>query len=227
MTDAVRIIIVEDNLPLARAIARNLAREGYATEIAPSAAELRRIYRNQGADLVLLDLNLGADDGMDLARELAETSPVAVIIMTDYLVKPFAQDELSARVRAVLRRRLPQSTLDGPLRLGPCQLDLGTRSLHCEGLPEAVELTERESTILERLMRCAGRPVGRGDLGPRSSWGPGDRSVDVHVGHLRRKLAEAGVDALNILSVRGHGYRLTLKDEESRGPDSGPVEDGD
>jgi DNA-binding response OmpR family regulator len=51
--------------------------------------------------------------------------------------------------------------------------------------------------------------------------------VDVHVGHLRRKLAEAGVDALNILSVRGHGYRLTLKDEESRGPDSGPVEDGD
>jgi DNA-binding response OmpR family regulator len=230
MTDAPRIIVVEDNLPFARAVARLLEREGYATAVAAGGAELRRLYRSQGADLVLLDLGLAGEDGLDLARELTQTTPVAVIIMTgrddledrirgldagadDYVTKPFAQGELNARVRAVLRRRLAAPARDGTVRLGPVQLDPATRRLRCDGVPDAVELTEMEAAMCERLMRAAGRPVGRGELMQRPNWGPGDRSADVHIGHIRRKLGDAGIDALVLWAVRGHGYRLTLKGE--------------
>ncbi len=230
MTEPARIIIVEDEVPLARAIARSLELDGYHTALAPSAAEFRRIYRNEGADLVLLDLNLGADDGLDLARELAQTTAVAVIILTgradpderirgldagadDYVTKPFEVGELRARVRAVLRRRRPGPNPELRLRVGPVVLDLVMREVRSDGGPP-VELTETQADILAQLMRHVGRPVGRGDLLHRANWGPNNRSADVHVGHIRRKLEEAGIDALVIAAARGRGYSLFLKGEE-------------
>ncbi|WP_295385540.1 response regulator transcription factor [uncultured Thiodictyon sp.] len=232
MTDSARIIIVEDDLPLARGLARCLEIDGHHTALAPSAAEFRRIYRNTGADLVLLDLNLGADDGMDLARELGSTTPVAVIILTgrddpderirgldagadDYVTKPFESGELRARVRAVLRRRHPASNPEGRLRVGPVVLDLATREVCADGGGPPVELTETQAGILAQLMRHAGRPVGRGDLLNSVHWGPGNRAADVHVGHIRRKLEEAGIDSLVIAAARGRGYVLLLKGEEA------------
>ena len=230
MTDVARILIVEDDLLLARTIARFLSRDGYQVAIARSGAEMRRVYRDKGADLVLLDLNLGAEDGLDLARELVQKTPVGVIIITgrgeledrirgldagadDYMTKPIEQRELRARVRAVLRRQLSALELDARVRLGPVLLDLGRRELRCDGVDALVELTEMQATILGQLMRHPGRPVGRGELLQRAYWSPVDRSADVHVGHIRRKLEEAGIDALAIQAVRGHGYCLTLAAE--------------
>jgi len=235
MTEPARIIIVEDEVPLARAIARSLELDGYHTALAPSAAEFRRIYRNEGADLVLLDLNLGADDGLDLARELAQTTAVAVIILTgradpderirgldagadDYVTKPFEVGELRARVRAVLRRRRPGPNPELRLRVGPVLLDLVMREVRSDGGGQPVELTETQADILAQLMRNVGRPVGRGDLLHRANWGPNNRSADVHVGHIRRKLEEAGIDALVIAAARGRGYSLFLKGEEGVAP---------
>ena len=231
MTDPARIIIVEDEVPLARAIARSLELDGHHTALAPSAAEFRRVYRNEGADLVLLDLNLGVDDGLDLARELAQTTAVAVIILTgradpderirgldagaeDYVTKPFEVGELRARVRAVLRRRRPGPGPEARLRVGPVVLDLAIREVRSDGGGQPVELTETQADILAQLMRHVGRPVGRGDLLHRANWGPNNRSADVHVGHIRRKLEEAGIDALVIAAARGRGYSLFLKGEE-------------
>jgi DNA-binding response OmpR family regulator len=230
MTDAPRIIIVEDNIPFARAVARGLEHDGYVTALAPSGAELRRLYRSQGADLVLLDLGLSGEDGIDLAIELTRTTPVAVIIMTgrdeiedrirgldagadDYVTKPFAQGELNARIRAVLRRRQPVLIQEATLRFGPVQLDAGARQVRCDGVADAAELTEMETSMLEQLMRAGGRPVGRAELMQRVTWDPTDRAADVHIGHIRRKLSDAGIDALTIWAVRGHGYRLTLRGE--------------
>jgi len=235
MTEPARIIIVEDEVPLARAIARSLELDGHHTALAPSAAEFRRIYRNEGADMVLLDLNLGADDGLDLARELAQTTAVPVIILTgradpderirgldagadDYVTKPFEVGELRARVRAVLRRRRPGPNPELRLRVGPVVLDLVMREVRCDGGGPPVELTETQADILAQLMRHVGRPVGRGDLLHRANWGPNNRSADVHVGHIRRKLEEAGIDALVIAAARGRGYSLFLKGEEGAAP---------
>ncbi|WP_295583660.1 response regulator transcription factor [uncultured Lamprocystis sp.] len=233
MADAARIIIVEDNIPFARAVARGLECDGYVTVLAPSGAELRRIYRSQGADLILLDLGLSGEDGIDLAVELTRTTPVAVIIMTgrdeivdrirgldagadDYVTKPFAQGELNARIRAVLRRRQPVLAQDTTLRFGPVQLDANTRQVRCDGVADAAELTEMETAMLDHLMRAGGRPVERGALMQRVNWDPTDRAADVHIGHIghiRRKLSDAGIDVLTIWAVRGRGYRLALRGE--------------
>ncbi|MCG6940612.1 MAG: response regulator transcription factor [Thiohalocapsa sp.] len=223
------ILIVEDNLPLARGVARYLRSQGYSTALASGLVEFRTLFRSGGADLVLLDLNLGTDDGLTLAPELGLTAGVGLIIMTgrddihdrvrgldagadDYLIKPFAMDELAARVRAVLRRRVRASGSDSTLRLGPVELDQIRGELRCDGRAQKVTLTERQLDILHRLMAAAGDTVRRAELLPHEHWEPGDRSVDVHVSGIRRKLAAAGMDMLRISTVRSRGYRLDLLD---------------
>ncbi|MCF7984571.1 MAG: response regulator transcription factor [Thiohalocapsa sp.] len=225
MTVGARIIIVEDNVAYARSNARWLARDGYESALAPSVAEFRRLYRNEDVDLVLLDLNLGMDDGMDLARELASTTTLGLIIMTgrgevedrvrgldagadDYLVKPFSMNELSARVRAVMRRKQPLSGETG-IGMGPLQLDIGAGVLHFDS-GAAVALTDRQCYIMSALLKAGGKPVDRRELTKPAVWSPGDRSVDVHIGQIRRKLERAGIGYLMIAAVRGRGYRLTI-----------------
>jgi DNA-binding response OmpR family regulator len=229
MTADARIIIVEDNLLLARAVARWLGARGYSTGLAGGIAAYRRLADTTLPDLVLLDLNLADEDGQVLAEELGRQAHIGLIVVSgrdgladrvraldagadDYLVKPFAMDELGARVRAVLRRRQLRPDVARSMRLGPVTLDLVSGELHCEQVPEPVPLTERERDILHRLIACTGAVVERAQLVPGHYWEPGDRSVDVHVGHIRRKLAAAGIDMLSITSVRGRGYRLVLVD---------------
>jgi DNA-binding response OmpR family regulator len=223
-----RILVVEDEVLFARAIMRHLKQDGFEVLIASSGSEMRRLQRELTADLVLLDLNLGGEDGMDLARELAATPRSALIIVTgrdqlqdridgldagadDYITKPFDVDELRARVRAVLRRRALERDADGPIRLDPMRLDLQTLTLQDQESGRTAKLTERESKILAQLMRNHGRILTRADLLGRTLVSPDDRSVDVHIGNIRRKLRSSGIERLVIWPVRGLGYRLRVE----------------
>lgn len=227
MPDNPRIIIVEDDVHLARSLQRLLVSDGFDVMLAYNGADLRCFLRSGVVDLVLLDLNLGSEDGMDIARELGETSTTGLIIITgradptdrvtgleagadDYVTKPFNHEELRARIRAVLRRR--PRPLDGVavLALGPYRLNTANRCLRRMGSNAQVEFTSRESYLLARLMSRPAESVHRADLCHRDSWSPDDRATDVHVSHIRRKLADAGMSELCIQPVRGIGYRLNL-----------------
>jgi DNA-binding response OmpR family regulator len=225
-----RILVVEDDALFARAIERHLRRDGYAVAIASSGPELRRMQREVTADLVLLDLNLGGEDGMDLARTLASEAQSGLIIVTgraqlqdriegldagadDYITKPFDVDELRARVRAVLRRRRLERAADTAVQLGSLQLDHQTLTLSDLQTAATIKLTEREVTILGHLMRNHGRVMTRADLLGRDLFTPDDRTVDVHVGNIRRKLRAGGIESVVIWPVRGLGYRLRIERE--------------
>lgn len=223
------IIIVEDDKRMGLALQRNLSRAGYRVMHVDSGQALRHAYRRNPAQLVLLDLNLGAEDGIDLARELIATTSAAVIIITgrqelqdriegldagadDYIVKPFAIDEVLARIRAVLRRRALESDPSETITLGPFRLDTIDQNLQRDGARDAVvPLTGTETRMLGILLRQYGRAISRERLGTRGALDASDRSIDVHVGNIRRKLREAGMDELVISPVRGFGYRLRLE----------------
>ncbi len=228
MDDKAHIIVVEDDQRMGLALQRNLTQAGYQVILADSGQALRQAYRRTEADLVLLDLNLGIEDGIDIAREIVSTTSVAVIIITgrleledriegldagadDYIVKPFAIDELLARIRAVLRRRALDDVPAGVVECGPFRLDTTTQTLHRNGSATTdLTLTGTEARLLGILLRQHGRAVSRERLSNRGPQDPGDRSIDVHIGNIRRKLRETGIDELVISPVRGYGYRLRL-----------------
>jgi len=206
---------------------RYLQEEDYVVAIAANSIELQSQLRAAGADLILLDLVLGHENGMDIARELVATLNLSVIIVSgrselrdrvegleagadDYLVKPVAPAELRARIRAVLRRRGQTPDTDSRLRAGSVTLDLMTRRLSCSDTGHEVHLTETETNILAELMRHQGRAISRSSLRPGKGWDPSDRSVDVHIGRIRHKLRETGIQTLLILPIRGQGYRLSI-----------------
>ncbi|EGV16806.1 response regulator transcription factor [Thiocapsa marina] len=222
------IIVVEDDPRMGHVLARHLTRAGYAVSSAANGSEMRRLYRHDGADLVLLDLNLGAEDGMDLARELVGSTPAAVMIVTgrddiqdridgldagadDYITKPFEIEELLARIRAVLRRHAFEASVHDAIQLGTLTLDPSAMSLSDTSSGASLRLTETESRILATLMRQHGRAVSRAQLLNREPLAPEDRTVDVHIGNIRRKLRDGGIHTLVIWPVRGHGYRLRLE----------------
>jgi DNA-binding response OmpR family regulator len=220
------IIVVEDDTRMGLALQRNLKRAGYQVVHVDSGQALRHAYRRTQAQLVLLDLNLGAEDGIDLARELIATTSAAVIIITgrqelqdridgldagadDYIVKPFVIDEVLARIRAVLRRRATESDPAETIVLGPFQLDTINQTLDRNGGQDAcLTLTGTETRILGILLRQYGRAISRDRLSSRGAVDASDRSIDVHIVNIRRKLREAAMDELVITPVRGFGYRL-------------------
>lgn len=225
-----RIVIVEDDIHLAHDLSRCLVADGYDVDIAANASELRRIYKEKTANLILLDLNLGNEDGMKLAYEFATNTTLGIIIITgrralqdriegldagadDYIIKPFEIDELRARVRAVLRRRVPATPDDEWLCVGTVRLNLLLHTL-CTAAGATITLTETETVIMAELLRHHGRAVSRASLAGSSQWAPNDRSIDVHISNIRRKLKSASVDGLVILPIRGHGYRLRVLHDE-------------
>jgi two-component system response regulator CpxR len=172
---------------------------------------------------VILDVMLPVLDGFEVLRQLRKRSSVPVIMLTartyehdriagldsgadDYLPKPFSPDELLARVRAVLRRYTSANLAQpGVLRAGPLELNVITRVVRRSG--EVVDLTEREYQILELLMRAPGRVVTRDEIAAalhQRASSPFERSLDVHVSHLRKKVEQNG-PAL-IRTSRGSGY---------------------
>jgi two-component system, OmpR family, copper resistance phosphate regulon response regulator CusR len=215
-----RILIVEDEARIAAFIEKGLRASGFATSVAGDAEEALGLVRSASFDLLILDLGLPGQDGLELLRELRQRgNALPIIVLTardsvpdkvagleggadDYITKPFSFDELLARVRVRLRgERGAEPTV---LQVGSASLDLRTRQVIVDG--RSVDLSAREFALAEVFFRHAGQVLSREQL-LSQVWGydfdPGSNVVDVYVGYLRRKLGKN-----QIASVRGMGYRL-------------------
>jgi DNA-binding response OmpR family regulator len=215
-----RILIAEDEPRLASFLEKGLRSNGFVTSVADDGTKASMMARDEEFDLLVLDLGLPGIDGTEVLRELrASGQRMPVIILTarddvsdkvggleggadDYVTKPFRFEELLARVRARLRdERTVERTV---LRAGSIVLDLRTRRAATDG--RTVDLTAREFTMLEVLIRHAGQVLSREQL-LSHVWGydydPGSNVVDVYIGYLRRKLGSNSIE-----TVRGMGYRL-------------------
>jgi DNA-binding response OmpR family regulator len=223
-----RVLVVEDEERVASFIAKGLEGAGFVTEVASTGRAALDSLRVRGADLVLLDVGLPDVDGFGVLAELRKTDQKTPVIMLtargdvpsrvrgldlgadDYLPKPFDFDELVARMRAQLRHsRQPQASV---LQAGDLHLDLKTRKAWRGS--RSSDLTSREFTLLEFLMRHDGQVLSRSQI-LGSVWGysfdPQSNVVDVYVGYLRGKLDRPGEDTI-IETVRGGGYRLHVPD---------------
>ena len=219
-----RILIVEDNRNLAHGLRTNLEYEGHAADVAADGVSGLSLARTRRHDLVLLDLMLPGLDGLRLLETLrAEGIETPVLVLTargdeadkvrglrngadDYVTKPFALRELLARVDALLRRTQGAS---GRLGFGAVQVDSDTRAVTRGG--RVVPLRPKEYELLQALLRRGGRVATRAEL-LREVWGYQEsvisRTLDTHVGELRRKLEEDPTRPRHILTVRKTGYRL-------------------
>jgi two-component system, OmpR family, response regulator MprA len=218
-----RILVIEDEADIADFIRRGLQIKGFEVEVAYTGEQGLEKARSGSFDLVVLDLMLPDADGIDICRELRSAGDVGIVILTartvvgervrgleagadDYLPKPFAFDELLARIRAVLRRRSTQP--EGIIRIADLEIDTVKRLVR-RG-ERAIDLTVREFDLLKLLAQHAGKPLSHEFIIERV-WGyeyEGDTDpVKVYVNFLRRKLNAAGeVDLIS--SLRGFGYAL-------------------
>jgi two-component system phosphate regulon response regulator PhoB len=221
-----RILIVEDEAPIAELISVNLRHNGFQPVWAMDSESAQRELDEILPDVILLDWMLPGESGLTLARRWrssARTKAVPILMLTargdeadrvagldagadDYIVKPFSPRELLARIRAVLRRRVPESN-GGAVKMGDLQLDADTYRVTWQDKPVKVGPTEFK--LLHYLMRHPERVHTRGMLLDKV-WGDHvyieERTVDVHVKRLRESLGGAGS---MIETVRGAGYRMT------------------
>lgn len=225
-----RILIVEDELDLANALARGLRQQGYAVDIAVTGEEGWEKGEVNEYDLAILDLNLPEMDGLEVCRRLRDSKPELLILMLtarsrledkvtgldlgadDYLVKPFHFEELTARIRALLRRDL---RVRAPiLKAGDLTLDPASRTAW-QG-KRRLELTTKEFAILEYLMRHSVEVVSQEEL-VEHVWGEEvnmfTSSVRVHIHSLRRALGDSAEHPRYIETVVGQGYRLLMTEE--------------
>lgn len=225
-----RILIVEDELDLANALARGLRRKGYAVDIAATGEQGWELGEVNEYDLVVLDLNLPEMDGLEVCRRLRDSKPELLILMLtarsrvrdkvigldlgadDYLVKPFHFEELAARIRALLRRDL--RVREPILCVGDLRLDPASRTAW-QG-KRRLELTRKEFGILEYLMRHPGEVVSQEEL-IEHVWGEEVNlftgSVRVHIHSLRRKIGDNIKSSQYIETVVNQGYRLRTPGE--------------
>jgi len=235
---APRILLVEDEASIAEPFARLLTREGFAPTIAATAASAVALYEQEAPDLVLLDLSLPDGDGRDIARELRARSDVPIIMLTargtetdrvvgleigadDYVVKPFSTAEVVARIRAVLRRAAARDevaddeTPGEPIAIDELRIDPAARRVFLGD--EEVELSRKEFELLVELARNAGTVVTREDLMARvwdENWFGSTKTLDVHIGWLRRKLHDDASEPRWIDTVRGVGFRFAAPGED-------------
>jgi len=227
------ILIVDDQSEICDLVQEYLSNEGYRVSTAQDGAGMRRVITQDPIDLVILDLMLPGEDGLTLARSLREESSVGIIILTgrgetvdriiglemgadDYLPKPFHLRELLARVKSVLRRASTRSddrqTTSRPrARFAGWNLDLSTREL-LSPAGEEVRLTTGEFDLLSAFVNNANQVLSRDrllDLARNREAGPFDRTIDVQVGRLRRKLEDDPQRPTMIKTVRGSGYIFT------------------
>ena len=221
-----RLLVIEDEPKVGHALLEGLQAEGYEVVLAETGEEGFFLASNRSFDLIVLDVMLPGRDGLEVLAALRKQNMTAqVLILTakdaiedrvagldtgadDYLVKPFAFPELSARIRALLRRGKSEPV--GSLRIGTLEIDPVTRTVLREGL--RLELTVREFELLEFLARNKGRVVSR-EMLARDVWKepgratPLDNVIDVHVARLRKKLDDPFEGKL-LHTVRGVGFIL-------------------
>lgn len=219
-----RLLIVEDERALAESLAKGLRQAAHAVDLAATLAGARERVAREPYDAILLDIGLPDGSGLDLARELrarADRTPILVLTARDavtdrvagldagaddYVVKPFALEEVLARLRA-LERRAPElrpATLD----VGDLEVDPATRTARRAGEP--IALTTTEYALLEFLARHPGTVLGRAEISAHvwdENYDPFSNVIDVYVARLRRKLDRPGLPPL-LHTVRGAGYTL-------------------
>ncbi|HVR79736.1 MAG TPA: response regulator transcription factor [Acidimicrobiia bacterium] len=224
-----RILVVEDEPGLAESVRYTLETEGFEVLVSESGVGGLESARVNQPDLVLLDLMLPGMSGLDVCRQIRHSSDVPIIMLTakdaesdkvaglelgadDYMTKPFSMRELTARIRAQLRRATKSGVLsesNDVLRGGSIELDIDAHETRVDGEP--VELRPKEFELLESLMRRKNRLAARHTL-IDEVWGPsyfGDtKTLDVHIKRLRQKLEQDPSDPTQIVTVRGLGYKF-------------------
>lgn len=217
-----RILVVDDDPKITSLLKRGLAYEGFSVDVATDGFEALDVARETNPDLVILDVMMPGLDGVEVCRRMRATSDVPIIMLTardeipdrvqgleagadDYLVKPFAFDELLARIKAMLRRRRADTPV---LRYADLELDTGTREARRGNRP--ITLTTKEYELLALMLRHPRQVLTRETI-LEQVWGydfGGDSNVlDVYIGYLRQKLEADGEKRL-IHTVRGAGYVL-------------------
>ncbi len=224
-----RALVVDDEPSLVTVVAGYLTREGYAVDTAVDGEAALAAARANPPDIVVLDLMLPGIDGIEVCRQLRTFTDAYVIMLTaraeevdkliglsvgadDYLTKPFSPRELVARVKVMLRR--PRTTAPaGPQadirRFGALTVDPQSREVHLDGVP--VELTRTEFDLLDALTARPRLAFTRAQLIEHvwgGSWVGDEHLVDIHIGHIRRKLGDDPADPRYVRTVRGVGYRM-------------------
>jgi DNA-binding response OmpR family regulator len=219
------ILVIEDDAAIRSAVRRGLVERGHAVSTAGTALAGLEMVLQERPDVVLLDLGLPDVEGLTLLSMVRAASDVPVIVITaqdddptmvraldagadDYVVKPFGTDQVAARIRAVLRRG-GRGTATEPLRVGDLVIDEPTPTVTRAGEP--VDRARREFDLLLALAQRRGEVVTKRELLAevwQQAYGGSDRTVDVHLSWLRRKLGETAAAPRYLVSVRGVGIRL-------------------
>jgi DNA-binding response OmpR family regulator len=221
-----RVLLVEDDDAIRTSLGKSLTVAGHAVTALASGAEGVAAVARDKPDVMLLDLGLPDLDGRDVLAMVRAVSDVPVIVATardddasvvrlldagadDYVIKPFSSAQIDARIRAVLRRGGPDQQGESTLSLGALSIDPRSREVTVDG--QLVDLTRKEFDLLLALSRRAGTVVTKRELLAEVwglPWGGGDRTVDVHLSWLRRKLGETAAEPRFLHSVRGVGVKL-------------------
>jgi DNA-binding response OmpR family regulator len=221
------VLVVDDLAQNVRLLEAVLVPEGYDVRAASSGEEALDVLQTESVDIVLLDVQMAGMSGYEVCRRIrarADTAFLPVVMVTshdsearvdaiesgadDFVTKPFGADHLEARIRAVLRRS-GSPRAEGPITVGELVVDARTRTATLEG--RALELSRKEFDLLLALAQRAGEVVSKRDLLAevwRQPYGGGDRTVDVHLSWLRRKLGESAAEPRYLHSTRGVGVRL-------------------
>ncbi len=225
-----KILIVEDEISFSEAISFLLGKEGFESEIAENGRVALELFKKNHYDLILLDLMIPEVSGIDVCRAIRTTSPVPIIMLTakdsevdkvvglelgadDYVTKPYSSRELVARIKAVMRRGIPdESGSDANSSIqaaGRIRMDIDRHQVTVNEI--LINLPLKEFELLEFLMRNAGRVLTRGQLIDRV-WGGdyyGDtKTLDVHIKRLRSKIEDDPANPLLIQTIRGLGYKF-------------------
>lgn len=235
MSQAERVLVVDDDPELRKLLSDYLTDVGFAVELAGDGEQMRRAMARQMPDVIVLDLMLPGTDGLALTREVRISSSVPILMLSargeeidrvvglevgadDYLAKPFSPRELLARLRALLRRVQPAAAPHATaiVEFGPYRLDAAARRLLKDRAD--VDLSAAEFDLLKVLSERPGRVLSRDvllDLLKGYERDPFDRTVDIRVGRLRRKIEPDPANPVYIRTVRGEGYMFNPRGDIS------------
>lgn len=238
MTESARILLVDDDARICRTLRLYLKREGYRVSIASNGDEMWRLFEAESPDVILLDVILPGADGVTLARELRKVSDVGIIMLTgkndpvdqivglemgadDYVTKPFDERQLLARIRSLLRRRSTSNSGAAAaaepdrhkLRFDDWEMDIFRHEL-VSPTGEQLVLTSHEFRLLEIFVRNPGAVLSRDVIVQRlyqRDWSQNDRSIDVLVGKLRKKIEDDPSAPRFVLTIRNFGYKFAAR----------------